>query len=36
MLNVEGLAVTFRTARGMLRAVDGVSLSVQAGRTLAL
>ncbi len=36
MLSVEGLSVTFRTARGPLRAVDGVSLAVGAGRTLAL
>jgi peptide/nickel transport system ATP-binding protein len=35
-LEVEDLTVTFRTDRGPLRAVDGVSLSVAPGRTLAV
>jgi len=36
LLEIEGLAVEFATDRGPLRAVDGVSLAVPAGRTLGL
>ena len=36
MLDVAGLSVTFATARGALRAVDGVDFSLAAGRTLAV
>ncbi|MDW8315178.1 MAG: ABC transporter ATP-binding protein [Rhodovarius sp.] len=36
MLEVESLSVIFRTGRGPLRAVDGVSLSLLPGRSLAL
>ncbi|MEI6158615.1 MAG: ABC transporter ATP-binding protein, partial [Roseococcus sp.] len=36
ILSVEGLVVEFHTARGLVRAVDGVSWSVRAGETLAL
>ncbi len=36
LLEVRDLAVSFRTDDGRLRAVDGVSLTVQRGRTLAL
>ncbi|CAA9210750.1 MAG: Oligopeptide transport system permease protein OppB [uncultured Craurococcus sp.] len=36
VLEIRDLAITFRTDRGPLRAVDGVSLAVEAGRTLAV
>ena len=36
MLNIENLSVTFSTAGGELKAVDGVSLSVNAGEVLAI
>ncbi|SDC43032.1 ABC transporter ATP-binding protein [Belnapia rosea] len=36
VLDIRGLAVTFRTDRGPLRAVDDLSFSVEAGRTLAV
>jgi peptide/nickel transport system ATP-binding protein len=36
MLSVEGLSVTYRTARGLVRAVDDVSLSIGEGETVAL
>ena len=36
VLEVRDLSVEFRTERGTLRAVDGVSFSVAPGRTLAL
>jgi oligopeptide/dipeptide ABC transporter ATP-binding protein len=36
LLEVENLAVEFQTERGMLRAVDGVSLALQAGETLGI
>jgi peptide/nickel transport system ATP-binding protein len=36
LLSVEGLKVEFATARGVLRAVDGVSWSVRPGETMAL
>ncbi|MDB5373862.1 MAG: dppD [Belnapia sp.] len=36
VLEVRDLAVTFATDRGMLRAVDGISFSVEAGKTLAV
>jgi peptide/nickel transport system ATP-binding protein len=36
VLEVRDLAVEFRTDRGTLRAVDGVSFAVAAGRTLAI
>ena len=36
VLELRDLAITFRTDRGPLRAVDGVSLAVEAGRTLAI
>jgi peptide/nickel transport system ATP-binding protein len=36
MLSIEGLSVTFVTARGPLRAVEDLSLALGAGRTLAL
>jgi peptide/nickel transport system ATP-binding protein len=35
-LEVEDLAITFHTDRGLLRAVDGVSFAVSPGRTLAI
>ncbi len=34
LLDVQDLKTRFRTTRGMVRAVDGVSLSVQRGQTL--
>jgi peptide/nickel transport system ATP-binding protein len=34
LLSVTDLRVEFRTERGLLRAVDGVSLDLEAGRTL--
>ena len=36
VLTIEGLTVDFRGDEGLVRAVDGVSLSVPAGRTVAL
>lgn len=36
LLSVENLQTSYRTSRGTLRAVDGVSLSVEAGETVAL
>jgi oligopeptide transport system ATP-binding protein len=36
LLNVEELSVSFRTDRGMVRAVDSASLQVAAGETLAI
>ena len=34
LLDVEGLTVSFATGRGLLQAVDGLSLSVEAGEVL--
>jgi oligopeptide/dipeptide ABC transporter ATP-binding protein len=34
LLEVDDLHTTFRTSRGLVRAVDGVSLSLERGRTL--
>ncbi len=34
LLEIDGLVTSFRTPRGALRAVDGVSLRVERGRTL--
>ncbi|MBB4301425.1 peptide/nickel transport system ATP-binding protein [Rhodobium orientis] len=36
LLEIEGLRVQFRTATGVSRAVDGLSLSVDAGQVLAI
>ena len=36
LLDVAGLAVTYRTARGLAHAVDGVDLGVAPGETLGL
>jgi peptide/nickel transport system ATP-binding protein len=36
LLSVQDLRVEFRTARGLLRAVDGVSFELEAGRTLGI
>ena len=36
LLSAEGLRTTYRTVRGTLHAVDGVSLHIEAGETLAL
>ena len=36
LLSVEGVAVDLPTARGNLRAVDSVDLSLGAGRTLGI
>jgi len=36
LLSVEGVSVTLPTPRGDLRAVDGVDLKVEAGRTLGI
>ncbi|WP_163563763.1 ATP-binding cassette domain-containing protein, partial [Klebsiella pneumoniae] len=36
VLDVRDLATHFRTERGFFRAVDGVSFSVERGRTLAV
>jgi ABC-type dipeptide/oligopeptide/nickel transport system ATPase component len=35
-LEVRGLVTSFRTPRGTLRAVDGLSLKVPAGKTLCI
>jgi peptide/nickel transport system ATP-binding protein len=34
LLSIEGVSVSLPTPRGMLRAVDGVDLALEAGRTL--
>ncbi|MCW2306887.1 ABC transporter ATP-binding protein [Rhodobium gokarnense] len=36
LLEIEGLRVQFRTATGVSRAVDGLSLAVEAGQVLAI
>ena len=36
LLEVDGLRTTFETPRGLVRAVDGVSLTVAAGETLGI
>jgi oligopeptide transport system ATP-binding protein len=36
LLQIENLSVTFRTERGPVQAIDGVSLHVNAGETLAI
>jgi oligopeptide/dipeptide ABC transporter ATP-binding protein len=36
LLEVEGLSVEYRTTQGPLRAVDGLSFSIQPGETVAL
>ena len=36
LLQVEDLAVEFATSYGVVRAVDGLSYTVEAGRTLAI
>src|SRR5687767_5610599 len=36
LLNIENLTVEFKTASGMFRAVDGVSLKVDEGEVLAI
>jgi peptide/nickel transport system ATP-binding protein len=36
LLTVEALATSFRTSRGLLRAVDGVSFSLAAGETMGI
>jgi peptide/nickel transport system ATP-binding protein len=36
LLNVEDLRVTFRTDDGLVHAVDGISYTVQAGKTLGI
>jgi peptide/nickel transport system ATP-binding protein len=36
LLRVEGLRTVFRTSSGLVRAVDGVDLSVARGRTLGI
>lgn len=36
LLKVEGLSVAFQTEQGLLRAVDDVSFTVQAGKTLGI
>ncbi|MEO7245966.1 MAG: ABC transporter ATP-binding protein, partial [Rubrivivax sp.] len=34
LLEIDGLQVGFQTEDGLLRAVDGVSLRIEAGQTL--
>ena len=36
LLTIDDLKVSFRTDRGLVRAVDGVSLHVDEGETLAI
>ena len=36
LLTIDDLQVSFRTDRGLVRAVDGVSLHVDEGETLAI
>jgi peptide/nickel transport system ATP-binding protein len=36
LLNVQDLVIEFQTEKGVLRAVDGISFSVTAGRTLGI
>ena len=36
LLDIEELEVTFRTAGGLVRAVNGISYSVSAGETVAI
>ncbi|GAA0926996.1 peptide ABC transporter ATP-binding protein [Virgisporangium aurantiacum] len=36
LLNIQGLAVSYRTRSGAVRAVDGVDLSIEPGETVAL
>ena len=36
LLSVEGLRVEFATEAGILRAVDGIDLTIERGETLAL
>jgi dipeptide transport system ATP-binding protein len=36
LLEIENLTVEFETATGWFKAVDGVSLSVEAGEVLAI
>ena len=36
LLSVQGLGISFRTSRGILRVVDGVSFELAAGECLAI
>jgi ABC-type dipeptide/oligopeptide/nickel transport system ATPase component len=36
LLEVEGLKTYFRTNRGILKAVDGISFTIDAGKTLGI